>query len=63
MRGRSRGTESEEDVLSTLARARDEIDFAETRGVYGKIIINDDLERVCGGLEDFVFQSPSSETR
>jgi guanylate kinase len=55
---RSRGTESEDDLLSRIARASDEIDFAETGRVYGKIIVNDDLERAYGELEDFVFQSP-----
>lgn len=55
---RSRGTEAEDEVLSRLARARDEIEFAETRGVYGKIIVNDDLERAYEELEDFVFHSP-----
>ncbi|KAJ5381269.1 uncharacterized protein N7496_003697 [Penicillium cataractarum] len=53
---RSRGTESEIDVLSRLTRARDEIEFAETQGVYGKIIVNDDLERAYGELEELMFR-------
>lgn len=54
---RSRGTESEDDVLSRLARAREEIEFAETRGFYDKIIVNGDLERAFGELEEFLLRS------
>lgn len=53
---RSRGTESEDDILSRLTKARDEIGFAEMRGVYGGIIVNDDVERAFGELEEFMFQ-------
>lgn len=56
---RSRGTETEDDVLSRLSRASDEIEFAETRGVYDMIVLNDDLKRAYGELEGFVFQSRS----
>jgi guanylate kinase len=56
-RSRSRVTESEEDVLARLARARNEIEFAETRGVYGKIVINADLERAFAELEFLFFKS------
>lgn len=53
---RSRGTESEEDVQRRLARAKIELEYAETPGVHDKIIINDDLERACRELEGFAYR-------
>jgi guanylate kinase len=41
---RGRGTEREQDVLVRLANARKELDFAETRGKYEYVIVNDSLE-------------------
>jgi len=55
---RSRGTEKEEEAQKRLAQARVELEYAETPGVYDKIIINDDLEKAYTELEDFVFEKP-----
>lgn len=52
---RGRGTESEEKILARLDRARRELDFAETAGVFDRVIVNDDLERAYVELERFVF--------
>ena len=54
---RSRGTESEERIAERLARARSEVAFADTPGVYDRVIVNDDLRRAYEELEEFVFRS------
>ncbi|KAI5861925.1 guanylate kinase [Durotheca rogersii] len=56
---RGRGTEDECSIRKRLARARAELDYAET-GVHDKIIVNHDLEDAFKELEDFVFNVHSS---
>jgi guanylate kinase len=52
---RGRGTEDEGSVRTRLARARAELEYADTAGVHDKVIVNDDLERAFQELEGFVF--------
>jgi guanylate kinase len=52
---RGRGTEDEGSVRTRLARARAELEYAETAGVHDRVIVNDDLERAFRELEGFVF--------
>ncbi|KAJ5795973.1 Guanylate kinase sub-group [Penicillium psychrosexuale] len=52
---RGRGTESEKNIRARLDRARRELEFAETAGVFQRVIVNDDLGRAYAELEDFVF--------
>ncbi|CEL08204.1 hypothetical protein ASPCAL11355 [Aspergillus calidoustus] len=52
---RGRGTEKDEDIQKRLAQAKAEIEYADTEGVYDKIIVNDDLERAFKELEEFVY--------
>ncbi|OQE47263.1 hypothetical protein PENCOP_c001G08758 [Penicillium coprophilum] len=52
---RGRGTESEQHVRARLDQARRELEFAETSGVFDRVIVNDDLERAYLELEGFVF--------
>jgi guanylate kinase len=56
---RGRGTETETSVQKRLARAKDELEFAET-GVHDKIIVNDDLEKAYAELESYVYAPPVS---
>ncbi|MGL1934332.1 MAG: guanylate kinase [Fibrobacterales bacterium] len=42
---RHRGTDSDEVIQLRLTNAREEIDFAETKGKYEHVLINDDLEK------------------
>ncbi|ERT02428.1 guanylate kinase [Sporothrix schenckii 1099-18] len=53
---RGRGTEDEASVQRRLARARDEIAYAETPGVHDKIIVNNDLDAAYKELHDFVIR-------
>ncbi|KAI1496166.1 guanylate kinase [Biscogniauxia marginata] len=53
---RGRGTESEEAVAKRLARARDELEYADTPGVHDIIIVNDDLDAAYRQLEEFVYK-------
>lgn len=55
---RSRGSEDEEDIRARLAQAKSELEYAETPGVYDKIIVNDDLQRAYEKLVEFVYQQP-----
>ncbi|CAI7570992.1 unnamed protein product [Penicillium glandicola] len=52
---RGRGTESERSIQARLDQAKRELEFAETTGVFDRVIINDDLERAYVKLERFVF--------
>ncbi|KAB8254269.1 P-loop containing nucleoside triphosphate hydrolase protein [Aspergillus pseudonomiae] len=52
---RGRGTEKDEDIQKRLAQAKAEAEYADTKGFYDKIIINDDLEKAFKELEDFVY--------
>ncbi|KAJ5513686.1 Guanylate kinase sub-group [Penicillium fimorum] len=52
---RGRGTESEQHIQVRLDQARRELEFAETQGVFDRVIVNDDLERAYTELEGFVF--------
>lgn len=52
---RGRGTESEEKIQARLERARRELEFAETAGVFDTVIVNDDLEKAYVQLERFIF--------
>jgi guanylate kinase len=51
---RARGTETEASIQQRLARARDELAFAETAG-FDKVITNDDLETAYRALEEWVY--------
>ncbi len=48
---RSRGTESEEQVLKRLARAKDELELA---SLYDEVIVNDDLELAVDKLDTLI---------
>ncbi|KAK4098036.1 guanylate kinase [Parathielavia hyrcaniae] len=52
---RGRGIEDEGSIQRRLARAKEELAYAET-GVHDKIIINHDLDRASQELEDFIFE-------
>lgn len=52
---RGRGTESEEKIQARVERARRELEFAETAGVFDTVIVNDDLEKAYIELERFDF--------
>jgi guanylate kinase len=53
---RGRGTESEQKIQARLDQARRELEFAETVGVFDRVIVNDDLERAYEELERFIFE-------
>ncbi|KAJ5117803.1 guanylate kinase [Penicillium atrosanguineum] len=53
---RMRGTEENEEVKQRLAQAEAELEYAETPGVYDKIIVNDDLEQAFNELKEFIYQ-------
>lgn len=53
---RGRGTETEENVVKRLNRAREEIAFAEEGG-FDKVIVNNDLEEAYGELEAWIYES------
>lgn len=61
-RPRGRGTEDESSIQRRLARARAEIEYAET-GVHDKIIVNLDLESAFHELQDFVFNGHLSHVQ
>lgn len=50
---RGRGTETEESIQQRLARAKDEMEYADT-GAHDKIIVNDDLEVALKQLKEFL---------
>ncbi|KAF4995177.1 hypothetical protein FGRMN_5315 [Fusarium graminum] len=52
---RARGTDGEIKIQERLARARTEVEYAETSGVYDKIIINDDLDTAYERLKAFAY--------
>lgn len=54
---RGRETETEESIQKRLARAKDELQYAETSGVYDIVITNDDLGKAYEELEAFAFGS------
>lgn len=56
---RGRGTENENDLQKRLNQARIELEYANTPGVYDKIIVNDDLERAYKKFEGFVYRPMS----
>lgn len=45
MRLRNRGTENEEDIQKKFARAKAELEYADSQGNHDKIIINDNIEK------------------
>lgn len=55
VRLRGRGSEKDEVVRERLAQAKAEVEYADTRGVHDKIIVNDDLDKAYKELEGFVF--------
>ncbi|KAH8886175.1 guanylate kinase [Thozetella sp. PMI_491] len=59
VRLRGRGTEDEGSIQRRLARARAELDYAET-GVHDKVIVNRDLEEAYRELEEFIFNTNAS---
>ena len=52
---RGRGTEKEDSIQKRLARARIELDFAETPGIHDKTIVNNDLEIAYRELDEWVY--------
>ena len=56
---RSRCTEDEEDIQKRLAQAMIELQYADTLGATGKIIVNDDLEKAYKELDEFVYSQTS----
>jgi len=50
---RSRNTDSEEAIQKRLDTAEKELEYAKT-GAHDKIIVNDDLDKAFGELEEFV---------
>nr|CEG04399.1 unnamed protein product [Fusarium clavum]CEG05752.1 unnamed protein product [Fusarium clavum] len=54
---RGRETETEESIQKRLAQAKDELQYAETSGVYDIVITNDDLGKAYEELEAFAFGS------
>ncbi|KAI0144366.1 guanylate kinase [Xylariaceae sp. FL1272] len=52
---RSRGTENEEQIQKRLARARVELEYANTPGVHDLVIVNDDLDKAYRELDGFIF--------
>ncbi|KAF6844119.1 Guanylate kinase [Colletotrichum musicola] len=56
---RGRGTEKEESIQKRLNQAKVELEYSKTPGVHDKIIVNDDLEKAYGALEEFVY-APSA---
>ena len=57
---RGRGTETEESIQKRLARAKQEMEFANIPGTHDRIIISDNV--AYEAFEDFVFQPVDSET-
>jgi guanylate kinase len=54
---RNRGTESEKSIEDRLARARVELEYAETKGAFDVIIVNDDLKSAYEELSEFIYKS------
>lgn len=54
---RSRGTESEGQIEKRLQQAREELKYADTPGVFDKIIVNAQLQEAYDTLEAFIYQS------
>ncbi|KAJ5189963.1 Guanylate kinase/L-type calcium channel [Penicillium cf. griseofulvum] len=52
---RGRGTEKEEDIQKRLARAKVELEFADSQ-TNDKIIVNDNVETAYWELDEFVFE-------
>ncbi|KAB5582342.1 guanylate kinase [Coniochaeta sp. 2T2.1] len=53
---RGRGTEKEESVQKRLRQAVNELEYSREEGVHDLVIVNDDLERAYGELEEFVYR-------
>lgn len=53
---RGRGTETEENVVKRLARAKEEIAFSEEGG-FDKLIVNNDLEAAYKELESWIYET------
>ncbi|KAI9680565.1 MAG: hypothetical protein M1817_004005 [Caeruleum heppii] len=51
---RKRGTETEDSLQKRLDQARKELAYAEQEGVHERVVVNDDLERAYGELEEFL---------
>jgi guanylate kinase len=56
---RNRSTENKEDIQKRLAKAKVELEYADTLGVHDKIIVNDNLEKAYKELEEFVYRPAS----
>lgn len=52
---RGRGTETEDSVQQRLARAKDELAWAES-AKFDKILVNDDLDKTYDELDAFVYE-------
>ena len=51
---RGRGTETEEKVQARLSRAREEMQFSETPGVFDLRVVNDDVDVAVCQIEGFL---------
>lgn len=49
-----RATETPESLAARLARAKTDLEFAETEKVFDKIVVNDNVDRAYGELHDHV---------
>lgn len=53
---RKRGTDSEESITLRLRQAKEEIQFGETEGNFGIIIVNADINKAYNKLKQFLLQ-------
>ena len=51
---RGRSTETEESLRLRLKQAEVELEFAKGEGVHDKVVVNEDLEKACKEVEEWV---------
>lgn len=51
---RGRQTDNEESIARRLEKARIEMEFSRQEGVFEKVVVNDDLERAYGEVNEWV---------
>ncbi len=59
---RGRGSENEQQVRSRLAKAQEEIAFADAEGIYNYRVVNDRLEDAIDAVSEIVTQTETSGT-
>jgi guanylate kinase len=50
---RGRGTDKEEAIAMRLQQAGKELEYAKVEGVHDKVVVNDELEKAWGEVEEF----------